>query len=52
MMADLCSTGRLTRTAGKPSPFTVSRHDAQDGYSIRSHASVTESAAARSACCR
>ncbi len=34
MMAGLYSTRRLTRTAGKPGPFTVSRHDAQDGYSI------------------
>jgi hypothetical protein len=51
-MADSYRTRRLTRTAGKPGLFAVSRHDAQDGYSIGAHASVTESTAARSASCR
>lgn len=51
-MADLCSTRRLTRTACKPGPFTVSRHDGKDGYSSRATASVTVSFAAESARCR
>ena len=51
-MADLCSTRRLPRTAGKPGLFAVIRPDAQDGYSVRAHASVTQSTAARSASCR
>ncbi len=49
MMADLYSTRRLTRTADEPGLFAVSRHDPQDGYSIRAHAAVTESTAAGSA---
>ena len=51
MIGDLYRTRRLTRTADKPGPFTMSRHNAQDGYSIRATASVTESTAAESASC-